>query len=130
MSDLREAIESAMRKAGRSESTVELLSDELMPVVEAYLREHTPPYGMPDDSPGDVIHAEPDGTIVLDDGITTWNPRRAHAWLLREGVRSDRERIRQRIEAIPTAITQPGRPSGTRWVDDYKRDVLEAIDSD
>jgi len=35
----------------------------------------------PDDSPGDVIAAYPDGTIVLDDDITTWNPLRACAWL-------------------------------------------------
>lgn len=35
----------------------------------------------PDESPGAVIAAEPDGTIVLDDGITTWNPRRAKAFL-------------------------------------------------
>jgi hypothetical protein len=34
----------------------------------------------PDDSPGDVIHATRDGTIVLDDGVTTWNPLRALAW--------------------------------------------------
>jgi len=34
----------------------------------------------PDDSPGDVIAAEPDGTITLDDGITTWNPIRAAAF--------------------------------------------------
>jgi hypothetical protein len=31
----------------------------------------------PDDSPGDVISASTDGTIVLDDGITTWDPIRA-----------------------------------------------------
>ena len=31
----------------------------------------------PDESPGDVIAAESDGTIILDDGITTWNPLRA-----------------------------------------------------
>jgi hypothetical protein len=35
----------------------------------------------PDDSPGDVIAAEADGTIFLDDGITTWNPLRALAFL-------------------------------------------------
>lgn len=34
----------------------------------------------PDDSPGDVIAAESDGTITLDDGITTWNPLRALGW--------------------------------------------------
>jgi hypothetical protein len=34
----------------------------------------------PDDSPGDIISAEVDGMIVLDDGVTTWNPLRALAW--------------------------------------------------
>lgn len=33
-----------------------------------------------DTSPGDVIAAYKDGTIVLDDGITTWNPERALAY--------------------------------------------------
>ena len=37
-----------------------------------------------DDSPGDVIAAYPDGTIVLDDGITTWAPQRALAFLQAE----------------------------------------------
>ena len=37
----------------------------------------------PDDSPGDVIAAYSDGTIVLDDGITTWNPLRALVWIER-----------------------------------------------
>jgi len=32
-------------------------------------------------SAGDVIAAYEDGTIVLDDGITTWNPIRARAFL-------------------------------------------------
>lgn len=32
---------------------------------------------VPDLSPGDVIASYSDGTIVLDDGITTWNPERA-----------------------------------------------------
>lgn len=32
--------------------------------------------GVPDTSSGDVIAVYPDGTIVLDDGITTWNPDR------------------------------------------------------
>src|SRR5262252_2884329 len=35
----------------------------------------------PDWSPGDVIAAYPDGTIVLDDGITTWNLERAQKFL-------------------------------------------------
>jgi len=32
-------------------------------------------------SPGDIIDAKPDGTIVLDDGITTHNARRAKDYL-------------------------------------------------
>ncbi len=35
----------------------------------------------PDDSPGDVITAYADGTILLDDGIITWNPLRALEWI-------------------------------------------------
>jgi hypothetical protein len=37
----------------------------------------------PDWSAGDVIAAYEDGTIVLDDGITTWNPERATQFLAR-----------------------------------------------
>lgn len=36
---------------------------------------------VPDESPGDVIAAYADGTIILDDGITTWNPRRAEEFM-------------------------------------------------
>jgi phosphohistidine swiveling domain-containing protein/DNA-directed RNA polymerase subunit M/transcription elongation factor TFIIS len=39
----------------------------------------------PDVSPGDVIAAYPDGTIVLDDGITTFNPARAKQFLEQQG---------------------------------------------
>ncbi len=35
----------------------------------------------PDDSPGDVITAYADGSILLDDGILTWNPLRALEWI-------------------------------------------------
>lgn len=35
----------------------------------------------PDTSPGDVIDADVDGTIILDDGIVTWNPLRALTFL-------------------------------------------------
>lgn len=35
----------------------------------------------PDESPGDVIAADADGTIILDDSLTTWNPVRAAAFL-------------------------------------------------
>lgn len=47
----------------------------------------------PDDSPGDVIAAESDGTIILDDGVTTWNPARATAFLVAQAQRKTRERL-------------------------------------
>ena len=39
----------------------------------------------PDLSPGDVIAAWKDGSIALDDGITTWNPLRALDFLAAGG---------------------------------------------
>lgn len=45
-----------------------------------------------DTSPGDVIAAEPDGTIMLDDGITTWNPERATRFLTAQLRRELKER--------------------------------------
>lgn len=39
---------------------------------------------IPDESPGDVVWADENGTIVLDDGVTTWNPRRAREFLVQE----------------------------------------------
>jgi hypothetical protein len=39
---------------------------------------------IPDTSPGYVIASYPDGTIVLDDGITTWNPERACKYLTQQ----------------------------------------------
>lgn len=50
----------------------------------------------PDDSPGDVISAEFDGTIILDDGITTWNPLRALAFY--------HQQIEQLTKALRLAI--------------------------
>lgn len=44
-----------------------------------------------DVSPGDVIAAYADGSIVLDDGITTYHPLRACAFLAAE---SDRQKRR------------------------------------
>lgn len=35
----------------------------------------------PDWSPGDVIAADAEGNILLDDGVWTWNPERAHTFL-------------------------------------------------
>lgn len=55
--------------------------------------------GEPDISPGDVIAAEPDGTITLDDGITTWNPARANAFLVRQAIQKERERIEGALRA-------------------------------
>jgi hypothetical protein len=65
----------------------------------------------PDESPGDVISAEPDGTIVLDDGITTWNPRRAAAFFaaraadrqqLRDALRQ--ERVERHVQNLDMAL--------------------------
>lgn len=46
----------------------------------------------PDASPGDVIHAQADGTITLDDAITTWEPLRALKWYAAELERVTQER--------------------------------------
>ena len=64
----------------------------------------------PDGSPGHAIDADADGTIVLDDGITTWNPLRALAWAmgqveqLRENARRGRvgeqELMGQAVEVL------------------------------
>jgi hypothetical protein len=44
-------------------------------------------------SAGEVIAAYEDGTIVLDDGITTWNPERAKIFL-RGGKVAGREEVK------------------------------------
>jgi hypothetical protein len=52
----------------------------------------------PDDSPGDVISAEADGTVILDDSVTTWNPLRALEWY------ADRlEAVEKKLEASSEA---------------------------
>jgi hypothetical protein len=40
---------------------------------------------IPDSSPGDVIFAYTDGTIILDDGITTYNPHKAYDFFVANG---------------------------------------------
>jgi peptidyl-tRNA hydrolase len=50
-------------------------------------REYCPQRTIADCSPGDVISGTPDGTIVLDYGITTWKPARAAAFIVAEKVR-------------------------------------------
>ena len=54
----------------------------------------------PDDSPGDVIAAEPDGTIILDDSITTWNPIRALAFVAAraEAAEAENKKLREALE--------------------------------
>src|SRR3954453_2481222 len=68
--------------------------------------------GEPDLSPGDVIAAEPDGTITLDDGITTWNPARACEFLTRQalakGAEEERERLRRGLEALDRFVVGTG----------------------
>lgn len=56
----------------------------------------------PDDSPGDVIAYERDGTITLDDGITTWNPLRALAAAAKraEAAEARAEKYREALERL------------------------------
>ena len=57
---------------------------------------------IPDWSPGDVIHADVDGTIVLDDGITTWNPTRASKYFAARwrAAESEREELEAALRAV------------------------------
>jgi hypothetical protein len=55
--------------------------ERLRLAVAALAREASETGHIPDYSPGDVIAAYEDGTIVLDDGLTTWNPERAKKFL-------------------------------------------------
>lgn len=57
--------------------------------------------GEPDISPGDVIDAKPDGTITLDDGITTWNPARATAFLIEQAQAQVLAGVKERLEKLP-----------------------------
>ena len=59
-----------------------------------------------DYSVGDVIAAYPDGTIILDDGITTYNPDRAQQFAAEHGWSQDR--------SIPEEPT--GQSSGQQWL--------------
>jgi hypothetical protein len=56
----------------------------------------------PDDSPGDVIQAQSDGTITLDDGITTWNPLKALAWFKAELEQAKAEVVRLSRNLVAT----------------------------
>lgn len=61
----------------------------------------------PDVSVGDVIAAAPDGTIVLDDGITTWNPSRAVAFLVAQAKAQAMAEVREALtgeEAVRAAL--------------------------
>ncbi len=44
------------------------------------------PNEIDDWTPGGVIYAYEDGTIVLDDGITTYNKVKARQWIEADGV--------------------------------------------
>lgn len=79
---LRQALQDATREGDewkRASLTVLAENERLRAELERWLAWSGGQY--PDDSPGDVIAAEADGTIVLDDAITTWNPLRALAFL-------------------------------------------------
>lgn len=47
----------------------------------------------PDWSPGDVIAADAEGNILLDDGVWTWNPERAHTFLNAPRVRKQLHKL-------------------------------------
>jgi hypothetical protein len=99
----------------------------------------------PDTSPGDVIAAYPDGVIVLDDGITTWNPTRAVAFLLADSerranragaaLREAREELERRAEEAEVEAAQyTGLPSVTERNDAEVRratygEALDALDT-
>lgn len=88
--------------------------------------------GEPDISPGDVIAAEPDGTIVLDDGITTWNPSRATGFL----IAYERQRA-AKAEAQLAKVRElrdelDAKARDRRWVSDYRMAlgrIVERIDA-
>ncbi len=70
------------RKGDKAELEVQrLLQDELGIPAENQLWLTWSGGRYPDDSPGDVITAYADGSILLDDGILTWNPLRALEWI-------------------------------------------------
>jgi hypothetical protein len=76
-----------IQRAGWFDIGGEWRVERIIPMIEqqdaeAREKELKAPGPQPDFSPGDVISAEKDGTIVLDDGITTWNPTRACEFLL------------------------------------------------
>jgi len=80
----------------------------------------------PDDSPGDVISADPDGTIVLDDGITTWNPKRASAWFAERAneLEHDNRNLRDLYSAADSVAAELERRRN-----DAERDYVTARDA-
>jgi predicted RNA-binding Zn-ribbon protein involved in translation (DUF1610 family) len=85
----------------------------------------------PDISPGDVIAAEPDGAIVLDDGITTWNPARAVAFLLADETRRA-DKLQARVEELEgqqearEQVADSGRRHDLKCWPPYFNDVRES----
>lgn len=77
----------------------------------------------PDESPGDVIAWEPDGSIVLDDGVTTWNPLRALARAYKE--RAIQEH-RQNAEHLRTAALAAGLDAAVEQFDADESEVIGA----
>lgn len=65
---------------------------------------------IPDSSPGDVIAAYRDGTIVLDDGITTYNPERARRFIEQGGTYQDDNPHHANYKVI--ALGEMQQPSG------------------
>jgi hypothetical protein len=84
---------------GCSGSIIKLIPHRHWCPVPAARKLLAPP-AVPDWSPGDVIAAYPDGRIVLDDGVTTYNPERA-ADFLKLADRSRLERTRSMADNNP-----------------------------
>ena len=87
----------------------------------------------PDHSPGDVIAAELDGTIILDDGITTWNPLRSGEFFNARAVAAE-----ARVAELETALSHVGASSllkiraaaftpeiGVRYTEDIRLSIAD-----
>jgi len=107
-----------IQRAGWFDIGGEWRVERIIPMIEqqdaeAREKELKAPGPQPDFSPGDVISAEKDGTIVLDDGITTWNPTRACEFLL--------AKERERLNEVRNAAAQwrQGEVNSPYGVDEY-----------
>lgn len=63
-----------------------------------------------DISPGDVIAAYPDGTVVLDDGITTFNPASAYQFFMAQNDRESAEAVASAHPEVREIFNYPHGP--------------------